>query len=153
MRIKGGFARFWIIQLHFLDDLDTFQIIWKLSRLSRHTFRSSRLFLDYPNTFSRLSGHFLDRLETFQIIQTFPHELDTFSRLSGQSGYFPDHPDTFIWVFCVAFGHFPNYPEILQPIINLLQKLSELAKTFRISSGYFVQHPDIFQVIQKFFSQ
>ena len=24
MRIKGGFARFWIIQLHFLDDLDTF---------------------------------------------------------------------------------------------------------------------------------
>ena len=24
MRIKGGFARFWIIQLDFLDDLDTF---------------------------------------------------------------------------------------------------------------------------------
>ena len=24
MRIKGGFAIFWIIQLHFLDDLDTF---------------------------------------------------------------------------------------------------------------------------------
>ena len=24
MRIKGDFARFWIIQLHFLDDLDTF---------------------------------------------------------------------------------------------------------------------------------
>ena len=43
MRIKGGFDHpnsFQIIWTHYMD---TFRIIQKLSRLSRHTFRSSRL--------------------------------------------------------------------------------------------------------------
>ena len=54
----------------FLDYLDTF------SRLSGHCLdrtkisRSSTLFLDYPDTFSILSGHFLDCPETFQFIRT-----------------------------------------------------------------------------------
>ena len=62
MRIKGGFARFWIIQLHFLDDLDTFQIVWKLSRSYRHSFRSSKLSLDYPDTFPNYP-------DTFRIVR------------------------------------------------------------------------------------
>ena len=45
--------------------------------------------------------------------------------------HFLDYPDTFIWIFCVASGHFPNYPEILQRIMNMTQKLSRFAKTFR----------------------
>ena len=45
--------------------------------------------------------------------------------------HFLDYPDTFIWIFCVASGHFPNYLEILQPIMSMLQKLSGFAKTFR----------------------
>ena len=189
MRLKGGFARFWIIQLHFLDDLDTFQIVWKLSRSNRHSFRSSKfsldypdtflnypdtfrivrklsrsprhisrssgLFLDYLDTFSRLSGHCLERRETFQIIHTlfrlsghifqinrtllgssgnYQDYLDTlldhpevFFRLSGN---FPVHPDTlhFIWIFCIA-----KYPEILQPIMNLSQKLCWICKNFPVS--------------------
>ena len=39
-------------------------------QLSRHICRSSGLFLDYLDTFSRLSGHCLDLTETFQIIHT-----------------------------------------------------------------------------------
>ena len=44
------------------------------------------------------------------------------------SGNFPVHPDTLhiIWIFCIA-----KYPDILQPIMNLSQKLSGFAKTFR----------------------
>ena len=38
----------------------------------------------------------------------------------GLSGYFVWHPDIF-----------PNYPEIHQPIMNMAQKLSGFAKTFR----------------------
>ena len=36
-----------------------------------------------------------------------------------------------IWIFCILSGHFPKYPEILQQIMSLLQKLSGFAKTFR----------------------
>ena len=36
-----------------------------------------------------------------------------------------------IWIFCIVSGHFPKYPEILQQIMSLLQKLSGFAKTFR----------------------
>ena len=60
MPIKGGFDHphsFQIIRTHFLDQPDTFRIIQKLSRLSRHTSRLSRLFSDYPDTFSRFTGH------------------------------------------------------------------------------------------------
>ena len=34
-------------------------------------------------------------------------------------------------IFCIISGHLPKYPEILQPIMSLLQKLSGFAKTFR----------------------
>ena len=85
--------------------LDTFYIIWKLSSSS---------------------GHFLDHLDTFQIIWT----------LFRSSGNFPVQPDTLhiTWIIlCEASGHFPSYPEIFQPMLNLSQKLSGFAKTFRVA--------------------
>ena len=125
--------------------------IYKRSRSPRHIFRLSRLFLDYPDTFSRLRGHFKDHPETFQIIQIHFQIIQTLFRVSiyifqifrtlfTSSGNFPVHPDTFrssgnfpvhpdtlhiIWIFCIA-----EYPKILQPIMNLSQKLSGFAKTF-----------------------
>ena len=48
----------------------TFRIVRKFSRSPQHISRSSGLFLDYMDKFSRLSGHCLDRTETFQIIHT-----------------------------------------------------------------------------------
>ena len=111
---------------HFRDYPDTFRIIRKLSRLSSNIPRSSRLFFDYPDTFSRLSVHFLHCPET-----------------SSSSRHFLDHLDTFrlirtlcilsICILCIASGHFPSCPEILQPIMNLSQKLSGFAKTFLVS--------------------
>ena len=94
----------------FLDPQETLQIIQTL-------FRSSEHFLNHPDTFSRLSRHFLDCPDTFKIILT----------LFRLSRHFPDHPDTLhiIWIFCIT-----KYPEILQPIMNLSQKLSGFAKTF-----------------------
>ena len=88
-----------------------------------YIFRSSRLFLEYPDTFFILSGHFLHHLETFQFIPT----------LFRSSWNFPVHLYTLyiIWIFCIVSGHFPKYPEILQPIMSFLQKLSGFAKTFR----------------------
>ena len=90
--------------------------------ITGHISRSSKLFLDYPDTFSRLSGHFLQCPETFQFIQT----------LFRSSRHFPLDPDTLliIWILCIATEHFPNYPEILQPIMNLSQKLSGFTITF-----------------------
>ena len=101
----------------FLIYLDTFRIIRKDSRLFRHISGSPRLSLDYPDTFSKLSGHFLHRPETLQLIQT----------LFRSSRHFPVNPDSWhiIWIFCIVFG--ANDPEILQPIINLPQKISGLA--------------------------
>ena len=76
-------------------------------------------------------------------MQNLEHEetlIQTFFRLSGSSRRFLDqtlsrseHPDTFrvMWIFCIASGHLPIYPEILHPIMNRLQKLSGFAKTFR----------------------
>ena len=58
MRIKGGFARFWIIQLHFLDDLDTFQIIRKLSRSSGNFPDHTDTVLDHPNSLQIIRTHF-----------------------------------------------------------------------------------------------
>ena len=57
-------------------------------------------------------------METFQLILT----------LFRSSGNFPVHPDTLhiIWIFCIA-----KYPEILQPVMSLSQKLSGFAKTFQ----------------------
>ena len=79
MRIKGGFARFWIIQLHFLDDLDTFQIVRKLSRSSGNFPDHTDIVLDHPNSLQIIQTH-------FQIIPT-PF---------GSSGNFPDQPGTFL---------------------------------------------------------
>ena len=97
--------------------------IYKRSRSPKHIFRSSRLFLEYPDTFFRLSRHFLHHLETLQFIPS----------LFRSSGNFPVHLYTsyIIWIFCIVSGHFPKYPEILQQIMSLLQKLSGFAKTFR----------------------
>ena len=64
---------------------------------------------------SRWSQKCRNELESFQMNRT----------------HFIDYPDTFIWIFCVASGHFPNYLEILQPIMSMLQKLSGFTKTFR----------------------
>ena len=72
MGIKGGFAIFWIIQLHFLDDLDTFQIVLKLSISSGNFPDHTDTVLDHPNS--------------LQIIRT----------PLGSSRNFPDHPGTFL---------------------------------------------------------
>ena len=90
--------------------------IYMRSRSPKHIFRSSRLFLEYPDTFFRLSRHFLHHLETLQFIPS----------LFRSSGNFPVHLYTsyIIWIFCIVSGHFPKYPEILQPIMSFLQKLS-----------------------------
>ena len=103
MRIKGGFQiirtlfrsyanfpdhshSFQIIWTHCLDLPDTFRIIRKLSRLSRHTSRSSRLFLDYPDTFFRLSRHFLDCPEFSSSSGHFAYYLDIlYCKVSGNS--------------------------------------------------------------------
>ena len=50
---------------------ETFRIVRKFSKSPQHISRSSDLFLDYMDSFSRLSGHCLDRTETIQIIHTF----------------------------------------------------------------------------------
>ena len=65
---------------------------FQLSRLSRRISRSYKLFLDYTDTFSRLSGHFLHRLKTFQF----------------SSRNFLDHPDTFqfIQLLCIVSGYY-----------------------------------------------
>ena len=55
----------------------TFRIVRQFSRSPKHISKSSGLFLDYMDTFSRLSGHCLDRTETFQISHTL-------FRLSGR---------------------------------------------------------------------
>ena len=99
------------------------RIIRKLSRLFRYISGSSILFLEYPDKFFRLSGHFLHHMNAFQFIPT----------LFRSSRIFPVHPDFLhiIWIYCIVSGHFPKYPEILQQIISLLQKLSGFAKTLR----------------------
>ena len=130
----NSFFIFEMIWTPFRDYPDTFQIIQKLSR-------SSSLFSDCADTFFRLIGHFQDHPETFQIIQTHFQIIQTLFRLSRYifqivltlfrlSGNFPVHPDTLhiIWIFCIA-----KYPEIIQPIMNLSQKLSGFAKTFRLT--------------------
>ena len=84
----------------FLNHLDTFKIVQKLSRSPRHISRSSRLFLDYLDTFSRISGHCLDRTETFQIVHTLfrlsGHIFYINRTLLGSSGKFQDYPDTLL---------------------------------------------------------
>ena len=103
MRIKGGFARFWIIQLHFLDDLDTFQIVQKLSRLSGNFPDYTDIVLDHPNSLQIIRTH-------FQIIRT----------PLGSSGNFPDHPGTFLDhpdAFQIIWnGNFPDHPHSFQII-------------------------------------
>ena len=112
----------------FLNYLDTFRIVQKLSISPRHISRSSRLFLDYLDTFLRLSGHCLDRTETFQIIQTLlrlsGHIFKSKRTLLGSSGNLSRHTSR----SSRFFFHF--------------------IRTLSISSGYFV-----LQSIWKFFSQ
>ena len=120
MRVIGGFTRFYasmiqicsgnfpdhadiFLSLDFLDTFlnypDTFRIVRKLSRSPWHISRSSGLFLDYLDTFSRLSGHCLDCTETFQIIHTLfrlsGHIFQINRTLLGSSGNFQDYQDTF----------------------------------------------------------
>ena len=64
------------------------------------------------------------------LAEEFPDNLENVRMLYNVSRYmdFLDYLDTLhiIWIFCIA-----KYPEILQPIMNLSQKLSGFAKTFR----------------------
>ena len=104
--------------------------IYKRSRSPRHISRSSGLFLDYPDTFymirklSSSSTHLLDHPDTFQFIRTF-YYLDTL-------------------YITLTFSKSSGNSSVNNKLV---------AKTFRILSGYFVKHPDIFQVIQKLFTQ
>ena len=58
MRIKGGYAKFWIIQLHFLDDLESLQIVRKLSRSSGNFPDHTDTVLDHPNSLQIIWTHF-----------------------------------------------------------------------------------------------
>ena len=96
--------------------------------LSKHISRSSRLFLDYQETFSRISRHFLNRQETFQFIQT----------LFRSSRHFSVHPDTYVDIILFAY-----YLDTLYSI-RTFSKLSGnssaknelVAKTFRICKNF-----------------
>ena len=89
MHIKGGFARFCASACSIgsaynrCPKFGTFRIVRKFSRSPQHITRSSGLFLDYMDTFSRLSRHCLDRTETFQIIHTLFRLSDTLFRFTG----------------------------------------------------------------------
>ena len=124
---------------NFPDHLETFQTSRNISRSYRNFPDSSTLFLDYLDTFSKLTGKFQDHPETFQIIQTHFQIIRTLFRLSRYifkiirtllrlSRNFPVDLDTLhiIWIFYIA-----KYPEVLQPIMYFLQKLSGFAKIFR----------------------
>ena len=134
--------------------------IYKRSISPRHIFRSSRLFLDYPDTFSRLS--FQDHPETFQIIQIHFHIIYTLFRVSIQifqiirtlfalSENFLVHPDTFqiIRKLSSSYGHFAYFLDILYSI-RTFSKISGnssannelVAKTFRICKNFPVSIAD-----------
>ena len=95
----------------FLDNMETFQTIWELSRQSGHfpddleTFQTigklSRL-----SILSRQSGNFPDNTETFQTKQ----------KLSRQNRNFPDNPEMFktIWKLSWSSRNFPETPVIFQ---------------------------------------
>ena len=108
MRIKCGFARFWIIQLHFLDDLDTFQIIRKLSRSSGN-FQIIQTLSRLSGHISKLSGHLKDRPETFLITPAHFKIIRTLFRLSG-------HIFEIIWTLFRSYRNFPDQTHSFQII-------------------------------------
>ena len=136
--------------------------IHKRSRSPRHIFRSSRLLLDYLDTFFRLSGRFQGHPETFQIIQIHFHIIYTLFRVSIQifqiirtlfalSENFLVHPDTFqiIRKLSSSYGHFAYFLDILYSI-RTFSKISGnssannelVAKTFRICKNFPVSIAD-----------
>ena len=144
MRIRGGFARFWIIQLHFLDDLDTFQIVQKLSRQQdfcpeniQDKARKSRQFsnsrqMRIKGGFARfwiIKLHFLDDLDTFQIVR----------KLSRSPGNFPDHTD-------IVLDH-PNSLQIIRTHFQIIRTPLGSSGNFPDHPGTFLDHPDAFQII------
>ena len=94
---------------HFLDRPETFQIVWKLSRSYRHSFRSSKLSLDYPDTFPNYP-------DTFRIVRKLSWSPRHISRSSGR---FLDYLDTFL----KSSGHCLDRTETFQ-IIHTLFRLS-----------------------------
>ena len=136
--------------------------IYKRSRSSRHIFRSSGLFLDYPDTFSSLSGHFQNHLETFQLIQIhfqFIHTLFRVSRYIFQSiralftlsGNFRVHPYTFqiFRKLSSSSVHFVYYLDILYSIWTFSEISGNssannklFAKTFQIRKNFPVSIAD-----------
>ena len=119
-----------------ISELSGYLQVQKLSRSPQHISRSSVLFLDYLDTFSRLSQHCLDRTETLQIIHTLfrlsRHIFQINWTLLGLSGIFQDtlldHPD----FFQIIQIHFLDYPDTFQ----IVRKLSS-------SSGHFAYYLDI----------
>ena len=93
-----------------------FQIIWTLFRLSGHIFQIERTL--FNRIIRKLSILFRYISRSSILFLEIPVQF---------------YPDTLhlIWIICIVSRHFPKYPEIIQPIMSLLQKLSEFAKTFR----------------------
>ena len=129
----------------------------KRSQSPRRIFRSSGLFLDYPNTFSRLSRHLQDHSETFQIIQIQIQIIHTPFRKSRyifqiiltlftSSGNFLVHPDTFsiIRKLSSSSGHFAYYLDILYCKVSRNSSANNelVAKTFRICKNFPVSIAD-----------
>ena len=90
---------------NFLDGLETFRMIWKLSRWFGNFWIIWKL--------SAWSGNFPNDLETFGSSGNFPDGLKTFRmiwKLSGWSGNFPDGLETFrmIWKWSGNVLYFPD---------------------------------------------
>ena len=98
-----------------------------LSRSPRQIPRPTELFLDYPDTFSRLSGNFLDRTETFQVTHTL-------FRLSGHifqitRTHFQDHSETF-QITSTQFY-------IIQTLFRLFRYIFQIIRILFTSTGKF----------------
>ena len=109
-------------QIESLDNLETFQTIWKLSRQSG-TNTGNRI--TFPTIWKnyRLSVNFPDNMETFQIIWKFsrysvniPDNLETFQKLQWFSRQVPDIIDNSM--FSVkSFRTLKNFPETNAPTL------------------------------------
>ena len=120
----------------------------KRSHSPRHIFRSSGLFLDYPNTFSRLSRHLQDHPETFQIIQIQIQIIHTLFRVSRYIfrlyGHSLHHRETFQFIrtLCILSGYFVQYSHIFKIFGNSSANNELVAKTFRIRKNFPVSIAD-----------
>ena len=101
---------------NFLCYLETFQVVWKLSRWS---------------------GNFPGRLETFQIIRKLSKLSGNFpgcQKLYRICGNLPDYVETFhmIWKLSRSSGNFPDHQKTFQTIWKLSTNILEITVIQRV---------------------